>query len=110
MSIRELSPSPGGEPGEPQSPKRCAVCAARRSVAVFLYRRDRWSTGNGDSSHPTGLPPTYLCYECLQRVVAERLKIGWCDEGRCRRWGPMGTASPCGRPYSQPEGWVEVAN
>lgn len=72
MSAREPSSSGGRGSSVVPTQNRCAVCAARQCVAVFLYRRAQASPERGGSHQPES-PPTSLCYECLRRVVADRL-------------------------------------
>lgn len=84
----------------------CAVCDQAHTVATFLYRPGDERVG---VATPDRLPPTFLCYSHLRRVVAGALRVGWCGDEECRQWGELGQSSPCGRPYVPPEGWIELA-
>jgi len=81
----------------------CAVCGApgRRSFFAnqpFIARRRVEADGTVVEVNDP-VPPISVCMEHWVEVLSERLPVGYCDDERCRRWGPEGAASPCGAPY-----------
>lgn len=47
------------------------------------------------------LPDVMLCAEHAFDVKEGTTLIGWCDDERCRIYGEIGEASPCGDCYTK---------
>jgi hypothetical protein len=47
------------------------------------------------------LPDAPLCDEHTRDVLEGELRLGWCDDPRCRNYGEVGEPSECGAPYAE---------
>jgi hypothetical protein len=85
-----------------QSP--CALCGDLPTVLLEPPRRtlDRGPDPNDISYSITViLPDVPLCNEHEREVRQGDLRLGWCDDQRCRMYGEAGESSVCGEPYER---------
>lgn len=80
----------------------CVVCGEPATVSADPPRRT-FARGP-DPEDPSFaliavLPELDLCDDHYRASRTEGLRIGWCDDAQCRRYGEVGSASPCGEPY-----------
>lgn len=82
----------------------CVLCGEPATEALEPTRR---TLARGvDPSDPSYsvtviLPDIALCAEHCVDVRQGGQLVGWCDDQRCRSYGPLGKPSACGHPYEQ---------
>ena len=82
----------------------CALCGKTPSALSEPPCRtlDRGPDPDDDSYSITVLlPDVPLCDEHTQGVREGEVILGWCDDNRCRAYGPAGDSSKCGAPYGR---------
>jgi hypothetical protein len=89
-------------PADSGSP--CALCSQPATVGVEPARRTLLR--GPDPSDPSFsvtvlLPDIQLCAEHAFDVRNRTTLVGWCDSQRCRIYGEVDEASPCGAAYKQ---------
>jgi len=91
----------GGYEAIPHGP--CVICGAPGTQSFFASRpfltRTRVAADGSEEQVSEPIAPVHVCQAHFVEVFSERLPIGYCAEPSCRRWGPLGEASPCGVPY-----------
>lgn len=82
----------------------CALCGVPATETIEPPRR---TLARGlDPSDPSYsvtfiLPDIALCPEHALDVRRGEGLVGWCDDARCRTYGGLGEASPCGQPFEK---------
>ena len=85
----------------------CAVCGLTATAVVEPPRRtlDRGPDPDDNSYSITViLPDMPLCEAHARQVRDGDLRLGWCDDPRCREYGEAGERSACGAPFERVPG------
>jgi hypothetical protein len=80
----------------------CAVCGLSPTALVEPPRRtlDRGPDPDDDSySITVMLPDIPLCELHARQVREHDLRLGWCDDPKCREYGEAGERSDCGAAF-----------
>lgn len=88
------------------APIPCALCGRSPTLLMTPSRRtlDRGPDPEDNSYSITViLPDVPLCETHTRDVLDGDLRLGWCDDPRCRNYGEAGQPSACGAPYGQLE-------
>lgn len=100
-----MSPSTSRKPAaNPVAVGNCVLCSRSAAVTLDLARRtiDRGPDPEDPSFALTAvLPELRLCEPHFEATAGDSLVVGWCDDERCRVYGPVGEASPCGLLFSK---------
>jgi hypothetical protein len=84
----------------------CALCSQPATVSVEPPRRTLARAQDPrDPSYSITviLPDVMLCAAHAFDVSRGDTHIGWCDDERCRVYGEIGDASPCGHRFNKLE-------
>jgi hypothetical protein len=80
----------------------CVFCGDRAMKAVKPRQFFDWGPPDQRGNRPmVDRPLAWACEECMQKMSATQLKIGWC--GTCRGWGELLSVSACGGIYEVPQ-------
>jgi hypothetical protein len=86
------------------APAPCALCGQSPTSLTTPSRRtlDRGPDPEDETCSITViLPDVPLCDAHTRDVKEGDVRLGWCDELACRRYGEAGEPSVCGAPYQK---------
>jgi len=82
---------------------KCVICdlpATKQAIPSATHLRRNLEKGDDAVKIETEpLPKFDLCDIHMHELAQQKITFGWCDELSCRRWGRLGSISPCGLPY-----------
>ncbi len=83
---------------------KCVICG--RDGLVTMEPPRRTLARGADPGDPSFsviavLPDLALCSQHAEDIGRNELRLGWCDDKRCRIYGETEQSSPCGEPYKE---------
>ena len=88
----------------PEPVAMCALCGSSGTASAEPPRRT-FARGadpeDASFSIIAVLPDIPHCESHAEEFGRRKRTIGWCDDERCRLYGEVGAASPCGVPYKE---------